>query len=82
MASYNFQLGSVPAERVGQEEVGRFQPWAHAGNMAGSELSCRKPGVGHFSPLVRKQSSDHVGPPFLALRLFSRSVGATNGKEP
>ena len=28
---------------------------------------------------LRKRSSGHVGPPFLAGRLFSRSVGATIG---
>ena len=31
---------------------------------------------------LRKRSSGHVGPPFLAGRLFSRSVGATIGQEP
>ena len=60
------------------------------GNMAASGLSCRKPLVipGWAISLLmctnglRKQSSGHVGPPFLAVRLFSRSVGVTIGQEP
>ena len=59
-------------------------------NMAASGLSCRKPLVipGWAISLLMcmngltKRSSGHVGPPFLAVRLFSRSVGATIGQEP
>ena len=59
------------------------------GNMAASGLSCRKPLVGtgwaislffHTNGL-RKQSFGHVGPPFLVVKLFSCSVGATIGQE-
>ena len=60
------------------------------GNMAACGLSCGKPlvGTGWAVALLlctnglRKQSSGHVGPPCLAGRLFSRSVGATIGQEP
>ena len=60
------------------------------GNMAASGLSCRKPlvipgwaiSLLMFTNALRKRSSGHVGPPFLAVRLFSRSVGATIGQEP
>ena len=30
---------------------------------------------------LRKRSSGHVGPPFLAVKLFSRSVGVTIGQQ-
>ena len=54
------------------------------GNMAASGLSCRKPLVGTGWAIslllcmnsLRKQSSGHVGPPFLAVNLFSRSRGS------
>ena len=60
------------------------------GNMAASGLSCRKSLVSPgwaislllFTNGFRKQSSGQVGPPFLAVRLFSHSVGATIGQEP
>jgi len=60
------------------------------GNMAASGVSCRKPLVipGWAISLLMctkglsKRFSGHVGPPFLAVRLFSRSVGATIGQEP
>ena len=59
-------------------------------NMATSGLSYRKPLVSPgwaislllYTNRHRKWSSGHVGPPFLAVRLFSRSVGATIGQEP
>jgi len=60
------------------------------GNMAASGLIYRKPlvgtgWVGHFSPTctngLRKRCSGHVGPLFLAVKLFSRSVGVTLGQE-
>jgi len=78
----------VPAERAGQGEVGRFQYWAR-GNMAASGLSYRKPLVSTGWAIsllctngLRRRSSSHVGPPFLAVKLFSRSVGAAIGQEP
>ena len=60
------------------------------GNVAASGLSCRKPlvGTGYAISLLlctnglRKWSSGHVGPPFLAVKLFSRSVGAAIGQKP
>ena len=62
------------------------------GNMAASGLSCRKLLVStgwaiSISLLLcmnglRKQSSGLVGPPFPAVKIFSRSVGATVGQEP
>ena len=62
-------LGSVPARKGGT--VGDGQVY-----MAGSGLSCRNPlvGIGWAISLLlctnglRKQSSDHVGPPFLAVK--------------
>ena len=59
-----------------------------ANSTAASGLSCRKPLVssGWATSLLlcanrlRKQSSGHVGPSFLAVKLFSRSVGATVGQ--
>ena len=68
-----WDLGSAPAERVGQEEMGRFQHWALVTWLL---LSCRKPLVstGWVIFLIlctnglRKRSSGHVGPPFLAVR--------------
>jgi len=59
------------------------------GNMASSGFSCRKPLVctGWAIALLlcmnglRKWSSGHVGPPFLAVKLF-RSVEVTIGHEP
>jgi len=78
----------VPAERVGQGEVGGFQLWAQVtwlllglavespwSSLAGPFLSMCTNGL-------RKRSSGHVRPPFLAVRLFSHSVGATIGQEP
>ena len=78
--------GSRKSGTGGGESVSTLGP----GNMAASGLSCRKPLVipmWAISLLMctngrRKQSSGHVGPPFLAVRLFSRSVGATIGQEP
>ena len=63
-----------------------FQHWAQGA----SGLSYRKPLVGtgwDISLLLcanglRKWSSGYVGPPLLAVKLFSRSVGATMGQEP
>ena len=31
---------------------------------------------------LRKWSSGHVGPPFLAVKLFSQSIGVTIGQDP
>jgi len=61
-----------------------------ANSMAASGLSCRKHlfGTGWAISLLRcmnglrKQSSGHVGPPFWAVKLFSRSVGVIIGQEP
>jgi len=80
---------SATAERVGQGEVGGFQPWAHVAELR-LGLAVESPWSalgGPFSLLLctnglRKWSSGHVGPPFLAVRLFSCSVGATIGQEP
>jgi len=60
------------------------------GNMAAFGLNCRKPlvSLGWAISLLlcmnglRKWSSGHVGPPFLAVRLFSYSVGVTIGQKP
>ena len=60
------------------------------GNMAASGLSCRKPLVGTGWAIslllctngLRRWSSRHVGPPFLAVKPFSCSVGAAIGQEP
>ena len=56
--------------------------------MAASGLSCKSLGwhwVGHFLLLctngLRKQHSGHVGPPFLAVKLSSQSVGVTISQE-
>jgi len=64
----------VLGERVGQGEVGGFQPWAQvtwlllglavSTGWAVSLLLCTNG--------IRKQSSGHIGPPFLAVKLFSR----------
>ena len=70
----------------GGERVSTLGP----GNMAASGLSCKKPLVSPGWAIslllstnrLRKRSSGHVGPPFLAVRLFSRSVGETIGQEP
>jgi len=59
------------------------------GNMAASGLSCRKPLVstGWATSLLlctnrlRKSSPGHAEPPFLAVRLFSHSVGTTIDQE-
>jgi len=67
---------------------GRFSSLV-PGNMTTSGLSCRKPLVSTGWAIslllctneLRKRSSGHVGPPFLAVRLFSRSVGVTIGQE-
>ena len=60
------------------------------GNTAASRLSCRKPLVstGWAVSLLlcmnwlRKLSSGRAGPPLLAVKLFSHSVGANIGQEP
>ena len=72
-----WDLRFVSAERVKQGEVGRFST-LDPGNMAASGLSCRKtlvsPGWAISLLLcmngLRKWSSGHVGPPFLAVRLY------------
>ena len=48
-------------------------------SMAASGLGYRKPLVGTGWATSLKESSGHVGPPFLAVKLFSRSVGVTIG---
>ena len=77
---------------MGQGEVGGIQPWAQVTWLLLGLAVYRKPGVmvmpwWAISLLLcmtglRKRSFGHVGPPFLAVRLFSRSVGATIGQEP
>ena len=67
----------MPAERVGQGGGGSISTLG-PGNMAASGLSCRKPLVSTGWAIslllctngLRKQSSGHIGPPFLAVRLF------------
>ena len=61
-----------------------------AKSMAASGLGCRKPLVGTGWAIslllctngLRRWSSRHVGPPFLAVKPFSCSVGAAIGQEP
>jgi len=68
------------SRRVGQGEVGGFQHWTqvtwlHLG------LALESPWSALGTNRLRKRSSGHVGPPFLAVRLFSHSVRATIGQE-
>ena len=59
-------------------------------DVAASGLGCRKPLVGTGWAIslllctneLRKRSSGHVGPPFLAVKLFSCSIWAAIGQEP
>ena len=66
----------------GMEKVGGFQPWAQVTWLL-LGLAVESPGWVISLLLctngLRKWSSDHVGPPFLAVRLF---IGATVGQEP
>ena len=72
-------LGSVPAKEGGTVGGGRV-------SMAASGLSCRKPLISTgwaislflFTNGLRKRLSGHVGPPFLAVKLFSRSLCGGN----
>ena len=76
--------------RKGGTEGGGWVSTLGPGNTTASGLSCRKTLVstGWAVSLLlctnglRKPSSGHVGPPFLAVKLFSCSVGATIGQEP
>ena len=76
------------ASRKGRTEGGGQVSTLGPGSMAASGLCCRKPLVGTvwaISLLLcmngwRKQSSGHVGSPFLAVKLFTHSVGMTMAK--
>ena len=77
-------IGYAPAERVGQGEVGGFQPWAQVTwLLLGLAIESPWSALGRpfLSSFARKWSFGHVEPPFLTVRLFSRSVGATIGQE-
>ena len=77
---------SLPARSLGLKILqggtggGGWVPLKGANSVAASGLSCRKPSVGTGWAIslflctnwLRKLSSDHVGPPFLAVKLFSR----------
>ena len=56
-----------------------------ANSMAASGLSCRKPLVcsewAFLSCFIQMRSSGHAEPPFVAVKLFSCSVGSTIGQE-
>ena len=77
------------ASRMGETGGGERVSTLGPGNMAASGLSYRKPLVSTGWAIslllctngLRKRSSGHVGPPFLAVRLFSHSVGATIDQE-
>ena len=77
------------ASRKGVTRGGGWVSTLGPGKMTASGLSCRKylVGTGWAISLLlctnglRKQSSGHVGPPFLAVKLFSCSVGATIDQE-
>ena len=92
-ASYNFQLVmSLPAKSLGLQkgqnrgvsEVGGFQHWAQVTWLL-LGLAVESPWSALGGPFLRnglrKWSSGHVRPPFLAVKLFSCSVGVTIGQE-
>ena len=74
----------MPAERVGQGEVSGFQPWAQVTWLL-LGLAVENPWSALGGPLLpscAQQSSGLAEPPFLAVRLFCRSVGVTSDQEP
>ena len=89
LPAMSLELRFCASRKGGTGEGGRVSTLG-PGNMAASGLSCRKPLVspGWAVSLLLctnglgKQSSGHVGPPFLAVKLFSHSVGSTIGQEP
>ena len=69
--------------------MGGFQPWAQVTQLL-LGLAVERPWSALGGPFLssfaqnglRKPSSGHIGPPFLAVKLFSCSVRATIGQEP
>ena len=57
-ANIPWDLGSAPAKRVGQEEVGGFQHWG-PDSMVASGISCRKPLVSTGWGLLPEMDSLH-----------------------
>ena len=76
------------ASRKGKTEGGGQVSTLGPGSMAAFGLCSRKPLVGTVWAIslllctngLRKQSSGHVGSPFLAVKLFTHSVGTTIGQ--
>jgi len=75
---------------MGQGKVGGFQPWAQVTWLL-LGIAIESPGSALGGPFLSSCARTglengllamYVGPPFLALRLFSCSVGATIGQEP
>ena len=83
-----FEIGSAPVERAGQGEMGgctqRVQTaWLLLGLATESPwLALGGPFLSSFTNTLRKRSSGHVGLPFLAVKLFSCSVGVTIDQKP